>query len=259
MQLQKRGTRIQSVEDWFRLAPPKMGKAQWKPGRSALELARTWCPEGGAPRLPEAFGRLLASHPGLGAITVSALEPECPLPFDDLAGEPRNADLAGLGQTSHGPIAITVEAKADELFGKLVQQELSAAVRTIASDGRTNMVTRIQQLAASLLPERLPDGPTLGQLRYQLLTATAGSIALAEANAAKLALLIVHEFRTSATHDAKLASNAQDLDRFLGRLASGTETQLESGRIVGPFSTPGHRNIAFYVGKLRTDLLGTGV
>jgi hypothetical protein len=35
-------------------------------------------------------------------------------------------------------------------------------------------LTRVQQLAHSLLPPRRPRMPNLGDLRYQLLTATAG-------------------------------------------------------------------------------------
>lgn len=40
MRLHVRGHEISSVDDWFRLAPPKGGTNQWREYHSAIELAR---------------------------------------------------------------------------------------------------------------------------------------------------------------------------------------------------------------------------
>ena len=70
------GKPIQSVDDWFRFAPPKRGAEQWRDGRSAKELARAWfrCPEASP---PAELNRLLASHPALNGLVVEEAVPEC--------------------------------------------------------------------------------------------------------------------------------------------------------------------------------------
>jgi hypothetical protein len=47
MRIEKSGQRIQSLEDWRRLAPPKTDE-HWVEGRSALEAARAWLEGAGA-------------------------------------------------------------------------------------------------------------------------------------------------------------------------------------------------------------------
>jgi hypothetical protein len=78
---------IESVEDWFRLAPPKEGLRQWKDGRSAKELAKALFPQPGTPQIPPDLISLLNSHPDL--ITTEILEgtPEHKIPLDNFRGE----------------------------------------------------------------------------------------------------------------------------------------------------------------------------
>ncbi len=46
--IEKGNQEIRSVDDWFRLAPPKRGEHHWQDGRSAKELARAYfCNDGG--------------------------------------------------------------------------------------------------------------------------------------------------------------------------------------------------------------------
>jgi hypothetical protein len=184
---------IRSIDDWYKLAPPKGGDRQWKDGRSAKELARAWC-AAGEPCAPTVIGQLLS--PLLSTEQLAACDgwPEHQIPIDDLPGEPPNIDLALVGDGHHGRTAVCIEAKADEPFDDDVLSLLNAAVVKIARDERTGAVERLQRLAERILPRWETGLPHLADLRYQLLTATAAVLALARAHRAKIAVLVIHEF-----------------------------------------------------------------
>ena len=82
---------------------------------------------------------------------------------------------------------------------------------------RSRGVRRVEDLVRGLLPSRTKGLPHLGVLRYQLLTAAAGTLAYAAMEGASLAVLIVHEFVTDKTSDKRHAKNAEDYNRFLHR------------------------------------------
>ena len=103
-----------SVDGWYAGAPPKGGAAHWVTGRSARELAVAWC-ESEGPCVPAEIEQLLRSHPDLETLVIERALPEHQIRFDDLPGEPRNADLAieardGEGFREHG-----IEAGLDRL------------------------------------------------------------------------------------------------------------------------------------------------
>ncbi|MBK6845118.1 MAG: hypothetical protein IPG88_22945 [Gemmatimonadetes bacterium] len=162
--------------------------------------------------------------------------PEHRVRFDDLPGEPRNADVNVIAEGREGTIAISLEAKADEPFGELVSDVLESAVRKIVADTPTNGVLRVQQLAASIFAkggcERLP----LGDVRYQLLTGVAGVIAFARDVKASVAVFVVHEFVTDQTDDAKHLQNMRDLNAFVERLTRGRMNALPGNELFGPIA-----------------------
>ena len=84
---------ILSVDGWYAGAPPKGGAVHWVTGRSARELAVAWCGSEG-PCVPTEIEQLLRSHPDLETLVIERAFPEHQIRFDDLPGEPRNADLA---------------------------------------------------------------------------------------------------------------------------------------------------------------------
>lgn len=84
---------IRSVEDWGRFAPPKHAR-HWKPEFSAMECARAWCPDVGAPCCPAEIRALLDSHPDTRDARIETVMPEHLQPFDSFGGGQRNADLA---------------------------------------------------------------------------------------------------------------------------------------------------------------------
>jgi hypothetical protein len=252
MQIVKDGQEILTVDQWLEFAPPKGGQKQWVTGRSALECARAWFADEG-PTVPAELIALLVSHPDTSGAVVRSMTPEQRVRFDRLRGEPRNADVVALADHPAGTIAISIAAKADEPFALPVEQVLGHLVRTIAGDERTNGVTRIQRLARSLLPPPVPGTSNLGMLRFQLLTALAGTVAFAIEHQATRAVLIIHEFVSGKTDHAKHRGNTHDLDAFVARLTSGRTRSVQPGKLVGPITIPGRplfpRPPAVYVGK----------
>jgi hypothetical protein len=239
MKIVKDGHTILTIDHWLAFAPPKKGFDHWAEGRSAYECARAWCTGSQSSNVPNELTVLFDTHPDIGGVVVRTAMPEHRVRFDKLRGEPRNADVAVLGDHPAGSIAISIEAKADERFDRLVDDVLLDVAKKIGEDHRTNRITRIQQLAASMLPPTVPGSCRLGLLRYQLLTAVAGALAFAIDAKAGRAVFVVHEFVTDKTNDAKQAANARDLDAFITRLTAGAETCVPAGHLVGPVRVPG--------------------
>jgi hypothetical protein len=110
-------------------------------------------------------------------VVVERAFPEHQIRFDDLRGEPRNADLAIEARDRAGIVGITIEGKADETFDRSVTAVLQAGIQRIAADERTGAIVRVEALANALLPPWRAGVSHLGDLRYQLLTAIAGTLA----------------------------------------------------------------------------------
>jgi hypothetical protein len=244
---------IQSVEDWFRYAPPKGGAGQWTDGRSAKEFARAWFCQGNL-FVPEELQQVLRSHPDTESAELEIGEPEARIPFDRRAGEVRNADLAIRAAVNGKPFAITIEAKADEPFDQLVSETLADALDRILERGRGGGIDRVRDLAASLLPPPRVGLPPLQLMRYQLLTAIAGTLAWARRLKAPRAVLIIHEFHTQRTSARNLERNAKDLDRFVTRLTAGKAVSVSTGTLIGPLRVPGdplfNNPADLYLGKI---------
>jgi hypothetical protein len=102
----------------------------------------------------------------------------------------------------------------------------------------------------------------VGDLRYQLLTATAGSLAYAVAEDAPTAVLLVHEFLTPKTQAHLQARNSDDYQAFLSRLGGLTPGEHDRSLLIGPFVVPGSplfvRAPALFVGKIVTNRGGAG-
>jgi hypothetical protein len=250
MQIQKGNQSIRTIEDWFRLAPPKDGLSQWVDGRSAKESAKAWLGADGD--MPAEIAELLSSHADIGALTVERVEPECLLAFDEHRG-PRNADMAMWAHDANGPISITVEAKADETFDRIVADVLDAGRKTLLAAPNSKALTRAIDLMRCLFDVSAEDEPRISELRYQLLTATAGTLALAKSMKATRGVVIVHEIISASCTQAKLDANHRDLGRFMGHISKGAVTEMQSSILYGPYTVPGaplfDAPAALYFGK----------
>jgi len=174
--IRKEQVTLRTLADWREHAPPKSEK-HWKEGRSAAEMARTWVGLE-SPALPPEVDRVLRSHPDFGEVQEWSAEPEARVKFDDMGGEPSNADLLLHGHDENGAFIVVVEGKADEPFGSTVDVTLRDALERRVVNPRSRGVDRVQQLAGALFHERSGrSSPVVTSLPYQLLTATAAALA----------------------------------------------------------------------------------
>jgi len=221
-------------------------------------LAKAWLPEPGDPSPPVELEALLMTAGTFGTITFDVGYPELRVRFDRVRGEPRNTDLAIGAQALVGPIAISVEAKADESFGRTLGQEVVEAAADWSFEERPGKLERLQGLVRAIIPARSPDQAALGSLRYQLLTATAGAWTFAAQRGAAIAILVVHEFLGPRINAARLRANADDLDAFMDRVTGGAHPSLAHDELVGPLPVPPSDMwvgvTEWYLGKCRRDL-----
>ena len=259
MPITKGNRTITSLTDWEAYAGPK-SKSHWVDDRSAKEVARAWL--AGGEQLPPEVSAALLSHPRFGAALEWQAEPEAKLRFDDFPGEPRNSDLAVHVRDAAGGYLIAIEAKADESYGETIAQTMAAARARLDENPRSNGLNRLQQLQEALLGVPAALTSSIAGLRYQLLTAAAGALCEAERKSYSRSVLLIQEFVTKKTNDDNHARNAQDLLNFMNALKPGSASEVESGKLYGPFAVPGGRLLKvqpeFYIGKVTRNLRATG-
>jgi hypothetical protein len=234
-------TPITRWEDW---TPPKKDY-HWQPGHSAMELAKAWF-RSGSLSVPSEIAQMLSSVQRFRDIEFVRGVPEhvTALP---IRGEGRNHDLWLLGRTAGETVTVCVEAKADEAFGNY----------TVAGY-RQHAVKRIEQGKPTKVPKRIDAllgivGQSINawaDVRYQLLTAIAGTILQAQEDAkpkaATAAIFIVHEFPTAATTEPKRRQNAADFARLLNVLGI-REEHTDRPQLLGPVRLA---SVDCYLGKV---------
>lgn len=202
------GQKIDSMEGWACLYDSPRSAHQWKEYRSAYSVAEFILNRNGAnalqSRLSEALGESVALERAL---------PEMEVRFDQL-GRGRMHDLGIFGSTASGKsLFVGVEAKVDEPFGALVREAyLSSKARQIAGES-TNAPERIEQLLK--LHFRAPD-PSMFEVRYQLLYATAGTLAAS----ADVSVLYIVVFKTPLYSETIAAENYRDYVHFMGKVGA---------------------------------------
>ena len=251
MRITKNGHAISSLDDWFMHAPPCNPEIQWQDGHSAKEAARIWLDS--QPDPPEAIQALLRSHPDFHDVSFLRAEPEVPLKFDEFRN-PRMADIAIHAKDDTGPLAITVEAKADEEFADTIQTYLRNAETAYEANSASRMTDRLQDLCKALFGIHRDDIAELGKLRFQLCTAVAGSLVLAERIECDRAVTIIQVFETGETSRRKLEDNERDFQDFCRRISSGTYQSVQPNQLIGPIYIPGNplfdKHTRIYLGEV---------
>lgn len=216
---------IERFCDWTR---PKDPKKQWKPGRSAQELAHSWF-RNGRIQMPVELAGLLASSPITREAVITQGRPEhvTPLP---MRGEGRNHDLWLKGHV--GPVGLTlcVEAKADEPFDLTVAGKIAALGDNAARSGLPERARQLLQLLFGSDADAL--SPPWSGLRYQLVAGLAGTVRQAERDGSSVAVFVVHEFATRSTTSEAIAKNRVDFEHFRTLLFG----ERQSGDLSGPVS-----------------------
>ena len=245
------GESIDSVDDWFAKAPPQRGELHWKDDRSAKELARAWF-RNGQPAVPAEVYAALAEQ--FAGFEVTVAKPEHVTRFDRFQGGARNHDLLLLVRRGTEQIIVGVEGKAGESLDGLVIDKYEAAMKTRERGTTTNLPERILGLVEGLFGRRLGEHVGLGTLRYQLLTASAGTLVDAKAHNASAAVVLVHEFgrptRESALSEAQIA-----IAGFVSTFEVFGLAFAEVGKLYGPLKVQGTdripSDIPLYIGLIR--------
>lgn len=222
---------IDSVSEWLEHAPPAKGEAQWVAGRSARESAEAWF-RTGAVKLPSELLSTLRSHRMTTALTIHSAVPEMWIPLDTFKGNTRNADVVLYGSYPEGSAVVTVEAKADEPFGRLIGEYYDSKNEM---GSRSKVPDRIDALSRVIFGRSLDS--TIRDLRYQLLHGVAACLIEAGLKGASLAVFLVHEFVTDKTRKELREANRADLKEFV--VALGLNADIKHGSLVGPIAVHG--------------------
>ena len=247
---------ITSIEEWEVFAGPKL-KKQWKEKRSACELAKAWLSTG-SPAIPIDLCRLFATCTLTQCMTVEVVHPEERIWFDEFSGEPRNTDLAFIGESAGKKVAVNIEAKADESFGNTLKGALAAAKKAFDANNKSKRRERISQLTEAIFGTSGGTSPEELLLRYQLLTAVAGAVAYASEHKADIAVLVVHVFEPEGKKTKASERNDRDWAEFLAQLSRSCNTPLKGEGLEGPFLLPGggrlEKGMPLLIGKVVTRL-----
>lgn len=229
--LKKSNESINTVEDWKALAPPKKKDKHWKDGRSAKELAKYMIKSQGY--LPIEIEKILDDINFNENISFIG-EPEA---ITELVGrgEGRNHDILINGENK---IIIGIEAKADEKFGDKISEEFKKL------DITDNKIKRIISLYKDVYGT---DNLQEYDSRYQLLTATVGTLIEAEKVHADKAILLIISFINDTLNQKKVENNKLDIQYFVNSIS-----KYRNG---DKYNLSGYRNIDFYLKSIYVNNL----
>ncbi len=201
----KNGNAIHTIEEWAKLYDTPQSSHQWKKGRSAYSAAQFILENDGSlviqSRASDAIGE---------TIEIEKIIPEFEVRFDEY-GRGRVHDLGVFGRSQSGrSIFIGVEAKVDESFGASALDSYVAAKAKQIVGVSTNAPERIEKLLSQHFSN--PD-PAMFNVRYQLLYATVGTLAVE----ADIHLLFVVVFKTSLYNESIGAENFKDYVQFMNK------------------------------------------
>lgn len=202
------GHEIASLKEWAALYDSPRQSHQWKQHRSAHSVAEFILAHNGGEAIQARVSQALGKNVGLERAI-----PEYEVRFDQY-GRGRVHDLGIFGRTDSGQsVFVGVEAKVDESFGLPVKDVyLATKARQIAGVS-TNAPARIEQLLAGHF--KAPE-PAMFDIRYQLLYATAGTLAVE----ADLHVLYVIVFRTPLYNETIGAENYRDYVQFMEKVGA---------------------------------------
>jgi hypothetical protein len=215
--------------------------------------------------VPGELSTLLESCERTSDFRPQEANPELVTRLDEFRGEHRNHDLIVIGNARGGRTLIGIEAKADEPFGS---KDVGSYLRSASTKEGSNAPARIRRLVSALFGPDGLDGDQVAvrysTLRYQLLTALAGTLIEARRCSAEQAVLLVHEFRSTpvprldyvGTREVALARNAKAWEAFISVL--GGTPRGDEPELVGPLHVPGSeavpKDMPFFLGKVTVNL-----
>lgn len=198
------GPEIRTLADWKRHASTK---GKWADHFSAKELARLWLTGDGARHIE---GRLAGVMPGL---RIQHAVAEARSRFDRWPGGVRNHDVLALGSWDGGQAIIGVEGKVNESLDAKLSAKYEVAQTRKRKHLNSNLDLRVDGLLAVLLGKHYADDPKLADLRYQVLSALAGTVAEAS-ETTTAAAVVIHLIDTPQAKPEKSRETRTAVDDF---------------------------------------------
>ena len=247
----EKGGEIKDIDTWYQYAPPAQKKKHWQDYRSAKELAKAWCRTGKV-LCPKEITNLLSQRADTRGFEIEQAVAKMQIKFDQYRGGRRNADLAMWGRSKKKKIAITVEAKADESYGKTIGNVLAVAKK----NNKSNLAKRINQLSKGILGSNRYK--SVESLRYQLFHALAATAVLAKEKQARLGILVIHEFVSLNIDFDKFVKNSNDLNLFVQAIPRWENKSLKTGKLLTPIRLNGSdyvpKDVWVSIGKIQTHV-----
>jgi hypothetical protein len=239
---------IESLHEWFYKCPPQGKMKHWKDGRSAKETAKHW-----AHTIPQSFKDLLVSK----QLKYILCSPEYVSTFDTNGGNGRNHDLLILAKDKgSNKVIVSIESKVDESFGDTVAKTIASAKKAKDKNNKSKASERVNELREVFFGER---NDNQLELRYQLLTAVAGTIAEAKKQGANSAYFLVQTFVSDEINDNKHKQNQKDLNDFLSVFTKENYSKIENKDLLGPFKIETNNeylssDIDLWIGKYEIEI-----
>lgn len=233
---------IVSLLEWHFECPPK-SKVHWQPDHSAMETAKLWLNG-----IPIEFKQILKGFD----LEFEQCSPEFVTRFDNFSGNGRNHDLLILAKNKKdGKVIISVESKVDESYGQTIGPYLKSISCKKDNGQNSNADQRIEELRKAIFPQL--ETNEFEFLRYQLLTAVAGTLAEAKIQGAKKAIFLVQTLKTSVLNEAKNRNNQRDLDYFIRAISNGEYPNIHDNDLFGSFKFTGNEfipdDVELWIGK----------
>ena len=238
--------KIETIHEWFYKCPPKGKDKHWKDGRSAKETAKHWLHT-----IPQPFQELLKQH----ELKYWLCSPEYVSNFDAYKGNGRNHDLLLIAKDKNDKkVVISIESKVDEPFGDSVKKTIEAAIVAKSKNSNSRALERIEDLRLALFGV-LNDNQL--DLKYQLLTAVAGTIAEAKKQGTNTAFFLVQTFVEKENN--KNRQNNDDLDKFIKFFTNLKHSKIENKEALGAFRITANNDylsndIDLWIGKYEIEI-----
>lgn len=213
------------MEEWAAIHKP----VHWRAGRSAHTVADFILHRNGAAHLESRLAETLGV-----SVSINSITPEREVRFDSF-GKGRMHDLGVAATAGRDSLFVGVEAKVDESFGGDLATSYADAQRRLAQNPRSKGVARIEQLLGRFAPPLSLD--SAGDLRYQLIHGTVGTIAARTGNSQLYDgyVFYVLVFQTGLYDAPNGAGNYADYQRFIqqvgGQRVGGQELSPLAHRI----------------------------
>jgi hypothetical protein len=201
----------------------------------------------------------LRSQPQFEGLRLTDIAVEAQSAVDEFSG-PRNHDLVAHGELRSGErVVVCVEAKAGESFGATVEQQTAAANRAKAQAEKDGMISNAPERVKGLIKRFVGYPPAerrVQDMRYQLLTALAGTLSEADDHGAQHAVLMVHDFLTDERPDDKVVrEHDRDLHTFVTSVFDAEPPSAQQAPwCIDVSSMPWVGNRKLYLARAITDL-----